>query len=113
MEGGAQHRDQWKPTVETSSKQRRREGSNPSQLRARGWLWRGRPLDFFALAIVVLATTGMVDLVAGTARYGVALVLVRSGTILLVTLIVAVLAFIRPEALSGRRAPRPPDRRDG
>lgn len=74
-------------------------------LRKRGWLWRGRPLDLFALIVVVLGVQTSFDAAIGAGKLTPSLVLARSAPVFLVGLIVAVIAVCRPEALAGRRPP--------
>lgn len=84
------------------------------QPRIRGWLWRGRPLDFFALIAVILGTSSVVDSVSGSGSHAVGPYLVRTLSILFVAIVVALLAFFRPEALAGKRAriPKRVDRQE-
>jgi hypothetical protein len=74
-------------------------------LRRRGWLWRGRPLDLFALIVMVLGVETNLLLLAAAGRLTPRLVLTVTAPVLLIALLVAVIALCRPEALDGRRPP--------
>ncbi|HEX6370237.1 MAG TPA: hypothetical protein VF006_15060 [Longimicrobium sp.] len=97
-----------------SSEQPPRRLSQSDEPRTRGWLWRGRPLDFFALLVVVLGTSSVVDLISGTGKSAIGFYLVRTLSILFVGVVVALLAFFRPEALAGKRpiSQKPPNRQE-
>jgi hypothetical protein len=83
----------------------------PSPIRTHGWRWRGRPLDLYALIVLVLAPGEIAGLFAGTGELALGFQLVRSLPILLIAIIVTLLAVFRPEALAGERPP--PRRRVG
>ena len=72
--------------------------------KAHGWRWNsGRPLDLYALIVLVLAPGEVAGVFAGSGRLAIGFQLVRSLPILLIALIVTALAVWRPEALAGER----------
>lgn len=68
-------------------------------LRRRGWLWRGEPIDFFALIIVVLGMQSSIDLIAGGPRDTVLHFVGRTVPFLVIAVIVAILTWFCPESL--------------
>jgi hypothetical protein len=66
-----------------------------------GWRWTGRPLDLYALIVIVLAPGELATVFAG--KTGAEVQLIRSIPILFIALIVTVLAVVWPEALQGQR----------
>jgi hypothetical protein len=74
-------------------------------LRRRGWLWRGEPLDLFALVVVILGMQTSLDFIAGDSRTPLH-TLVRASPILFVAVIVAVLTWFHPESLRARKRGR-------
>lgn len=73
-------------------------------LRAMRFKWGGRPLDFFALALLVLgaqsATFGVIDAFAGRGTLSPGLVVARYAPMLLLIVIVALLTAFKTSCLT-------------
>jgi len=82
-------------------------------LRAMRFTWEGRPLDFFALALLVMgaqsATFSVLDAFAGRGSLPTGVILARHAPMLLLIVIVALLAAFRTNCLTV--APTSPRRR--